>query len=205
MPLPGRIFWTITETAARWGCTPADVVAWATEGQLRLSAAVPFIRCGGQMLNGWVEIAATDVLPMFRRMDRGPRSVRIRRVRASGSPEWLCITDPAKGHRIEAADVVILAAELDRFEREHEVLRRTHAGRGPEPRYDWEAALAYLVVRTFAHGLPATQNALVAELADWFAQRSENGDHPDERTIRRRITPIWRQLRGEEEPGIGLS
>jgi len=205
MPLPGRIFWTLTETAARWNCHPADVVAWATEGHLRLSAVLPLIACGDRILDGWLEIAAADVMPLFRRWGPGPRWVPIRRVRAADTPDWLFVTDPAEGIPLEAADVVILADELDRFERDHEVFRRPHAGRGPETRYDWEGALAHLVVRVFLDGLPASQNALVAELADWFAQRSHTGDHPDERTIRRRITPIWRKLRGEEEPGSSAS
>ena len=44
-------------------------------------------------------------------------------------------------------------------------------------------------------GLPATQGEWVAEVQDWFAKTSPGREIPDESTIRRRLTPIWRALR----------
>ncbi|WP_411957160.1 hypothetical protein [Paracoccus homiensis] len=55
-----------------------------------------------------------------------------------------------------------------------------------------------LILRIHDDGLPATQAELISEMQDWFADRS-NGDRiPDGRTIRRRITPVWKALRREE-------
>lgn len=57
---------------------------------------------------------------------------------------------------------------------------------------------AALIVRIHDRGLPATQAELVAEMQDWFADRSDGKKMPDERSIRRKVTPIWRALRREE-------
>ena len=45
---------------------------------------------------------------------------------------------------------------------------------------------------------PATQSELIAEMQDWFADQSDGARIPDSRTIRRRITPVWKALRREE-------
>ncbi|WBU59621.1 hypothetical protein [Paracoccus albus] len=51
------------------------------------------------------------------------------------------------------------------------------------------------MVRLHEDGLPATQGEWVAEVQDWFAKTSPGREIPDESTIRRRLTPIWRALR----------
>jgi hypothetical protein len=30
---------------------------------------------------------------------------------------------------------------------------------------------------------------------EWFVKKSDSGEVPDERTIRRKLTPIWKSLR----------
>jgi hypothetical protein len=55
-----------------------------------------------------------------------------------------------------------------------------------------------LFVRIVDHGLPSTQAELVAEMQEWFADQTDGKKMPDSRSIRRRITPIWRALRREE-------
>ena len=72
------------------------------------------------------------------------------------------------------------------------------AGPGAATPYEWEGMNIALIVRIHDHGLPATQAELVAEMQDWFADRSDGKKMPDSRSIRRRITPIWRALRREE-------
>ena len=37
---------------------------------------------------------------------------------------------------------------------------------------------------------------LIAEVQDWFAQNSPNGEIPEESTTRKKVAPIWRALRG---------
>jgi len=50
----------------------------------------------------------------------------------------------------------------------------------------------------FDKGVPETQTALVALVQEWFVQNSQSGDVPEESTIRKRLAPLWRKLRGEE-------
>lgn len=51
-----------------------------------------------------------------------------------------------------------------------------------------------MIVRLFRDGLPETQSELVGEMQEWFAATAADGEMPDESTIRRRISPIWREL-----------
>ena len=53
-----------------------------------------------------------------------------------------------------------------------------------------------MIQRIHEHGLPATQAELIGELQEWFGNVAENSDVPDESTIRRRLRPFWRALRG---------
>ena len=46
------------------------------------------------------------------------------------------------------------------------------------------------------HGMPASQGELVRAMMDWFAGR-ENFPPPDERTVRRKVSAIWKELRSE--------
>jgi hypothetical protein len=47
--------------------------------------------------------------------------------------------------------------------------------------------------------LHESQTALVALAQDWFVQNSAKGDVPEESTIRKRLAPLWRKLKGEEK------
>ena len=58
---------------------------------------------------------------------------------------------------------------------------------------------AWLTASLFENGVPDTQTALVAQVQDWFVQNSRSGDVPDESTIRKRLTALWRKLKGEEK------
>lgn len=64
------------------------------------------------------------------------------------------------------------------------------------PRYDWDGMYVAMLKRVNDQGLPETQAEWVGEVQEWFIANSEAGDAPDERTIRRRITPVWKALRG---------
>lgn len=54
--------------------------------------------------------------------------------------------------------------------------------------------LQAVALRIHERGLPASQGELVAEMQEWFVTHSNGNEVPDERSIRRRITPIWREL-----------
>ncbi len=43
-------------------------------------------------------------------------------------------------------------------------------------------------------GIPQRQSNFVELIIDWFHHASENGDIPDESTIRKRVLPVWRRL-----------
>ena len=55
-----------------------------------------------------------------------------------------------------------------------------------------------LIQRIHERGLPASQAELIAEMQSWFADQSDGTKMPDSRSIRRRVTPIWRALRKED-------
>ena len=57
----------------------------------------------------------------------------------------------------------------------------------------------HVLQRVHEQGLPETQREFVSEIQEWFIRRSPDGDAPDERTIRRRLTPAWRTLRAEDD------
>lgn len=196
MSLPKRVFFTLAEAAARWSCHIADIAEWAMSGQLEIMIAIPPTSFGGVILSDLVVIAPGDVLAMFRRCGTGPREGLIRRARALGGGEWMHIEPPEAGLPIMRDDLLILADALARFEEEHGVFRRvgTSAGKG----YDWDGFYGAMILRIFRNGLPQKQADLVAEMQDWFIASSADGDAPDESTIRKRISPIWRMLHAEE-------
>ena len=77
-----------------------------------------------------------------------------------------------------------------------DLLRRPAAHIGSTARYDWDGMYIALMVRIHDQGLPATQADWLGEVQEWFVVHGDGGEVPDERTIRRRLTPIWKALRG---------
>jgi hypothetical protein len=120
------------------------------------------------------------------------------RIQPLARQDWLLITDPAVGISVAVADMLILAEEVHAFEDENDMVRRTHSGPGVTSPYDWEGMTIALIRRIFDHGLPATQAELVAEMQEWFADQTDGKKMPDSRSIRRRMTPIWRALQRED-------
>jgi hypothetical protein len=205
MPLPPRPFHILNDVAVRWSVLPIDVVAWATDGLLVLSAALPPITiASSRMLSDLVEIAGSDVLPLFRPDGARFESVSIRRVRSLGETEWQWIAKPPKGIAITAPEVLIRRAEVERFERQHDLcgspaphtvkqsnqtdpLRATSPG--APPRYDWNAFTGAVARRVHDEGMPASQGELIRDMLDWFG--ATFGAVPDESTVRRRVQALW--------------
>lgn len=198
MALPPRAFFTVQEVTARWGCNIGDVAGWADAGRFRIMTGIAAVRCGDEVVAGKVVLSPMELLPLFRRCGTGPTEGVMRRIQPVGRQDWLLITDPADGISVAVADMLILADEVHAFEEENEMVRRPTGGPGATTPYDWEGMNIALILRIHDHGLPATQAELVAEMQDWFADRSDGKKMPDSRSIRRRITPIWRALRREE-------
>jgi hypothetical protein len=194
MSLPPRVYFTLHEASARWGCNIADIAGWADAGKFRILTGISAIRCGEEIVGGKVVLSPMELLPLFRRCGTGPTEGIMRRIQMLNRPEWLLITDPVGGIVVAVADMMIRAEEVHAFEEENEMGRRVAAGPGASTSYDWEGMNIALIVRIFDHGLPDTQADLVAEMQEWFADRSDGKKMPDSRSIRRRITPIWRAL-----------
>ena len=198
MPLPPVAFYSIYEIAVRWGCHPADVAGWAAAGHLQVLAGIPPVSCGDETVAGLVEVPIAELMPMFRRIGPSDEQARLRRVMPPGSKTWLKVTDPPDGVPIRSSDLLLSAGSLQQFEEERDLLRRPASTIGASPRYDWDSMYAWLTVLLFEKGVPDTQTALVAMVQDWFVQNSKSGEVPDESTIRKRLTSLWRKLRGEE-------
>ena len=194
MKLPKREFYTVHEVAARWGYTIADVAGWSAAGHFDILTGIPPAMCGEKVVAGEVIISAFDILPMFRRCGTGPQTAWLRRVRTKGEADWHLITDPVPGVEVSVADLLISGQHVHRFEEKNELFRRVSGSTGSVSPYDWEGMLQVLALRIHERGIPASQGELVAEMQEWFVEHSDGNDVPDERSIRRRITPIWREL-----------
>jgi hypothetical protein len=194
MALPPRVYFTLHEASARWGCNIADIAGWADAGKFRIMTGIGLVRCGEDVVAGQVAISPMDLLPLFRRCGTGPAEGVVRRIMTTEKGPWQIITDPQGGVTVAVADMMIMADEVHAFEEENEMVRRVSAGPRVSMSYDWEGMNIALIVRIFDNGLPDTQADLVAEMQEWFADRSDGKKMPDSRSIRRRITPIWRAL-----------
>jgi hypothetical protein len=98
---------------------------------------------------------------------------------------------------VSSADLLIGGQDVLQFEDQYDLLRRIGAGPGALSPYDWDGMYVAMIKRIYEQGLPATQAELIGELQDWFADAAESGEVPDESTIRRRLRPFWRALRGK--------
>jgi hypothetical protein len=188
----------LPEAAARWGCSPADIAGWAAAGRVEIVTGIPPVRAGDRMVGGLIVIPAADLLRLFRRCGTGPSEGLVRRVREQGSTEWLLVTDPPEGIVVATADLLIMGDEVDRFEEECGLKpkRQVVMPAAPSPsKHDWDAFYRALIRRINERGLPQYQQELVAEMRDWFEANSPTGDGPDESTIRKKIAPIWKELR----------
>ena len=195
MTLPQREYFTIHEVAARWGCSIADIAGWAVKGKIDILTGIPPVRVGDEIVAGEVVVAAFDILPVFRRCCTAPKTIRLGRLRPPDRAEWRLVTAPEDGVEVYIADLLLAGAQVHRFEHQNTVLRRVPGGSGSSSQYDWEGMLQALALRLHDYGAPASQSALVAEMQEWFVLNSDGDDVPDERSIRRRITPLWHELK----------
>lgn len=196
MALPPRVYFTLHEAAARWDCTLADIAGWASVGRFDIVTAIPPVARGRQIIAGYVAVSVTDIMQMFRRCGTGPTKSILRRVRLQDQHEWTMIEDIAERIEVTLADLLIMAEDARRFETECDLLRRPASHIGSTARYDWEGMYISLMVRIHDQGVPSTQAEWLGEVQEWFVVNGDGGEVPDERTIRRRLTPIWKALRG---------
>lgn len=131
MALPRRLLWSINETAARWGCVPADIIDWSIFDQLEIAAAVSRALTDAGEMSGLMVVPADSLVRMFRRDGSVSRSVTVHRIRRRGhGGEWHRVLDPAGGLTLEAADLVLTSDAVDRFEEKHELGQRPRNHQG---------------------------------------------------------------------------
>ena len=195
MAFPARCLFTIVEVSARWTCSPTQVVDWAISGEIELVAAFGQVKFGEQIASGLLGVPGTEVRPLFRSFGEAAKKIHIKQVRPAKEAGWSTITEPARGVRFTAADILITADEIERFEQAHEINRSRSGGPGARGKYDWDGFHIALMKRIHDHGLPATQVALIVEMQEWFIANSVHGSAPDESTIRQRIKVIWYALK----------
>ena len=110
MALPARVFWTLEYLAVRWGCTPAEIVGWATEEMIEIVASIGRVHCNGtEPLAGMMVMCAEDIIPLFQGNHSGSKTCMLWRIRPQGSLVWKTITDPAQGVPIEQNDLLVTA------------------------------------------------------------------------------------------------
>lgn len=203
MGLPQRVFYTVHEAAARWGCTISDIAGWSGTGSLRVVTGIPSVECGERSASGLVQIQPTDILPIFRRCGTGPHSAPVKRIRPLEEEEWLHISAPEEGVIVSIGDVMILGNDVQRFEDAHNLFDRIAegAGLGEDGDYDWVGMHVEITRRVFEEGLPVSQAEWIRELQDWFSNNSRDGTFPDERSIRRRLKPVLDALKFRRSKG----
>ena len=104
------------------------------------------------------------------------------------------MTPGGQSPNLTAADIMITAKEIDRFEGDHGIGRTRSVGPGAPLKYDWDGFYIAVLKRIYSGGFPARQRDLVVEMQEWFIANSAEGDAPDESTIRRRIQAVWKEL-----------
>ena len=198
MALPPRVFYTLQEVTARWGCNIADVAGWADAGRFRIITGIAVVRCGDEIVAGKVMLSPMELMPLFRRCGSGPVEAIMRRIQPLNRQDWLLITDPVGGIPVALADMMIPAEEVHAFEEDNDMVRRVAPGPGATSPYNWDGMMVALIQRIHERGVPETQTELVTDMQDWFADQSDGAKIPDSRTVRRRLTPVWKMLHREE-------
>ena len=194
MAFPPQYFFTLMEAAGRLGCTASQIVDWAIADEIDLVATFAPVVIGEEEIGGLMSVAGSEIRPLFRSAGGAAKKVCVRLVRPQFHDEWKLITQPAKGVKLTAGDIMITASEIERFEATHGISRRAQVGPGAPSRYNWDGFYIALMKRLYTEGLPARQKDLIDEMQEWFIQTSDNGDAPDESTIRRRIRAVWQEL-----------
>lgn len=195
MAFPAQYFYSILEVAGRWGCTQTEVINYALSDEISLVAGFSAVKFGTDCAAGLMHVPGSEVRALFRPYGKGAKKIYMTQARRSPGEDWKTITEPARGVRLTAADIMITSKEIDRFEEAHNIGRTRSAGPGTPTKYDWEAFHFALFKRIFQRGFPLQQRELVLEMQEWFIANSADGEAPDESTIRRRIKAICQELK----------
>ncbi|MBY6055408.1 hypothetical protein [Leisingera daeponensis] len=176
-----------------------EILGWASKGKLRLEAGIPYAQTETGPIAGAVELNAADLMRLARIDGAAPKRMRVYRVKVLDDderPDWIFVSDETgqAGIEISIEDILIPAEEYRRFEDENDLgppRRVTTAG---QTKHNWEGMFAALCKRIFETGLPETKENLVREMECYFID-SGAGEVPDISTIRKKVGPIWAELR----------
>lgn len=197
MGFPPRDFYSVVDLAARWDCTHLQILDWALAEKLELRIALADVEFEDGTEASWAVIAPASVRPLFRSYGDAERHVFIRRARPPSCSKALKIIDPAEGVKVLASDVLVTAAEIERFEDENNLVRRVVVGPGAPTRHSWERFYVEMCCRIFHDGLPDTQTELVEVMQDWIMDDPNWGEAPDPSTIRKKVKVVWQRLKPE--------
>jgi hypothetical protein len=152
MAFVARNFYSVLETSFRWECSQTEIVELAMAEKIDLVIALPNVRFddGTEARMGVIEGGA--VRPLFRGYGLLEEHVFIRQARPANCG-WKRIEEPREGIRVMAPDVLITAAEVERFEDENNLVRRVVSGPGAQSRYDWEGFYCEIICRVHNNGL----------------------------------------------------
>ncbi len=131
MPLPPKEYFTLEEIEERWRMRRRDLVYYAENGLLELSARVVEVVLergaieegpdgrwcrvpdGAGPYTGLLALRERDLMEVFRNQGFHVRSFRAAKGR------YCEVRAPAEGVRVQPDDLVVARAERDRFEQEH--------------------------------------------------------------------------------------
>ena len=130
MAFPAQFFYSILEVAGRWGCTQTEVVNYAMSGEISLVAGFSLVKFGEEAAAGLMAVPGSEVRALFRPYGKAAKKIYVTQARQSGGDAWKTITEPVRGVRLAAADIMITAREIDRFEEAHCIGRTRNGGQG---------------------------------------------------------------------------
>jgi hypothetical protein len=138
MAFPAQVFYSIHEVSVRWGCSVTQVVNNAIADELDLVTGVSHVMFGEESGAGLISVPGCQVRPLFPPFGKAAKKIHITHARLSPNDPWRAITEPAGGVRLTAADIMVTAKEIDRFEEEHGIGRTRSVGPGAPLKYDWD-------------------------------------------------------------------
>lgn len=111
------------------------------------------------------------------------------------------MTDSPYGLPIESSDLLLAADPLQQLKEDRDLLHRSASNTGANPRNEWDGMYAWLFWFAHEKGLPEAQAAMIALVQEWFVQNSRSGGVPDESTIPKWLTLLWRKLKSGKPVG----
>jgi hypothetical protein len=100
----------------RWDRTASEAGAWAIDGRITLSAALPLVEAKqGRPVEGLVEISGQEVFDLFDAGTNKKSTVRVQRFRRRLGAWWEKIVTPADGVPLKPSGVIIARTEAERW------------------------------------------------------------------------------------------